>query len=176
MMVSCAQPALFFWISIEINSSMQNSLSSLQGIFSHAWKPLAKARVSKGSSPVENLQWCLKIPAPVRLPEWLHIYGSNAEMRTSGNSRGWMENPGPASSNCGLSQLHRVCCRKIWNILSSTDCPRQTLYSCTRWRGPELQPLGLHLLPAPVCYFLPFVQCTVRSVHTNTDLKEMPRE
>lgn len=70
-MISCAQPALFFRISIEINSNMQNSLSSLQckelSLFTHAWKSTLKARGSKGSSPVENAQCCVKIPASVQL-------------------------------------------------------------------------------------------------------------
>lgn len=137
-MISFAQPALFFRISIEVNSNMQNSLSSLQcielSLFTHAWKSTLKARGSKGTSPMENSQGCLKIPSFVQLQGWLHIYDSNAElktcshMKTSSNSRGWMENPGaatyiPVSSRCDSSQLHRVFCRKIWNIRSSTDSP-----------------------------------------------------
>ena len=187
-MISCAQPALFFRVSIEINSNMPNSLSSLQckevSLSTHAWKSTLKARGSKGSSPMENSQCCLKIPSSVQLQGWLHIYGSNAEMKTSGrmktssNSRRWMENPGAAtyisvSSSCDSSELHRVCCRKIWNILSSTDSSRKP---CTAVHDEEyLTAITQSPFASSSCLLL-FSKFTVRNVHINTNLKEMPRE
>lgn len=72
MKISCAQPVLFFQISIEIYSNMQNRLSSLLckelSMFNDTWKYTLKVAVFPYGRPMH-----LQSPPLFHLWRWLLI-------------------------------------------------------------------------------------------------------